>query len=80
MTSSTAHDHDGIGFVDAARHLGDVRFTGEDFRSRLERGDTRDTALGRCGEDVYWKRQMRDTAAGVGGGDGLMNDGWGLCR
>ena len=36
--------------------------------------------LGLCGEDVHWQRQMRDAAARIGGGDGLMNDGWRLCR
>ena len=75
MTSSTAHDHDAAGFVDAAGHLGNIRFAGEDFGTRLERGDARNAAVGLCGEDVHRQRQMRDAAAGIGGGDGLMDDG-----
>jgi hypothetical protein len=80
MTSGTAHDHDAAGFVDAAGHLGNIRFAGEDFWMRLQRGDTRNAALGRCGEDIHWRRQMGDATAGIGGGNGLMDDGWRLCR
>ena len=48
MTSGAAHDHDVVGFVDAAGHLGNIVFTGRDFRTRLERGDTRNAAGGLC--------------------------------
>ena len=75
MTSGTAHDHGAAGFVDPAGHLGNIRFAGQDFSTRLERGDARNAALGLRGEDVHWQRQMRDTTTGIGGGDGLMNDG-----
>ena len=80
MTSGAAHDHDTAGFVDAAGHLGNIFFAGDDFGSRLERGDTRNAAVGLCGEDVHWHRQMRDATARIGGGDGLMDDGRRLCR
>src|SRR6202023_4078444 len=44
MTSSAAHDHDAAGFVDAAGDLGDLCFTGDDFGSRLKRGEARNAA------------------------------------
>src|ERR1700722_15532796 len=80
MTSVAAHDHDAAGFVDAASDLGDIFFAGDDLGSRLERCDARNGAVGLCREDVHWQRQMRNAAAGVGGGDGLMDNGRRLRR
>ena len=80
MTSGAAHDHDAAGFVDAAGHLGNIVFAGRDFRTRLERGDTRDAAVGLCDEDVHRHRQMRDATARIGGRDGLMDEGRRLRR
>jgi hypothetical protein len=74
MTSGAAHDHDAADFVDAARHLGDILFGGGDFGSRLERGDARNLAVRLGADEVLRQRQMRDAAAGIGGGDSLMDD------
>jgi hypothetical protein len=38
MTSGTAHDHDPLGFIDAAGHLGNIRFAGDHSRNSSERG------------------------------------------
>jgi hypothetical protein len=76
MTSSTAHDHDA---TDAAGDLGNICFAGDDFGSRLERGEARNAAVGLRADDVLRQRQMGDAAAGIGGGDGLMDDGRRLC-
>ena len=46
MTSGAAHDHDAAGFVDAAGDLGNICLAGDDFGSRLERGDARNAAVG----------------------------------
>jgi hypothetical protein len=78
MTSGTAHDHDGPGLVDAAGDLGNICFAGDNFGSRLERGDARNAALGPRAEDVLRQGQIRDAAAGIGSGDGLMDDAGGL--
>ena len=80
MTSGAAHDHDAAGLVDTASDLGDIGFAGDDFRSRLERRDARNAAVGLGADDVHRQRQMRDAAAGIGGGDRLMDDSRRLCR
>jgi hypothetical protein len=44
-----------------------------------ERGDARNARVCLCGEDVHWHRQMRDAAARIGGGDGLVDNDRRLC-
>ena len=61
-------------------HLGNVCLARDDFGSRLERGEARNATLGAREHDVYRQRQMRDPAAGIGRGDGLMDDGRRLRR
>jgi hypothetical protein len=80
VTSNAAHDYDAAGFVDAAGDLHNICFAGGDFRSRLERGDAGNAAVGPRADDVLWQRQMRDAGACISGGDGLMDDGRRLCR
>lgn len=80
MRTGAAHNRDAAGFVDAACDLADIFFTGGEFGTRLEREEARNGALGLCGEDVHWRSQMRDAAACIGLGDGLMDDGWRRCH
>ena len=80
MTSGAAHDHDAAG-LSMRRAISAISASLATISGRglsVARLETLPSALALM--TSMRQRQMRDAAAGIGGGDGLMDDGRRLCR